>query len=70
MAEVHTAEAKDIESLNKPDDTAHGAYNVSTLKDSDERDEDGHLKRTGGMQLALFECMLSRIQQQVAIRNR
>ena len=57
MAEVHTAEAKDIESLNKPDDTAHGAYNVSTLKDSDERDEDGHLKRTGVMRSYNLNCV-------------
>lgn len=37
----------DPESLNKPDDSAHERFNETTLKDTDERDEDGHLRRKG-----------------------
>lgn len=33
--------------LTMPDDSAHGAYNATTLKDADETDEDGHRKRKG-----------------------
>ena len=44
---VTTDAVRDIESLNKPDDSAHNAYNATTLKDADDRDEDGHIKRTG-----------------------
>ena len=44
---LETSDARDIESLNKPDDSAHGAYNATTLKNADEFDEDGHVKRTG-----------------------
>ncbi|DBA70321.1 TPA: hypothetical protein ACH3X2_011743 [Trebouxia sp. C0005] len=44
---VKTGEARDLESLNKPDDSAHNAYNATTLKDADNLDEDGHIKRTG-----------------------
>lgn len=41
-------DVKDPEkALNMPDDSAHGAYNLTTLKDADEQDEDGHRKRTG-----------------------
>ncbi len=44
---VNTGEVRDVESLNKPDDSAHNAYNATTLKDADNLDEDGHIKRTG-----------------------
>lgn len=44
---VETTTALDIESLNKPDDSAHGLYNATTLKNADELDDDGHVKRTG-----------------------
>lgn len=40
---------KDPESLNMPDDSAHNAYNNTTLKNADEVDEDGHYKRTGAL---------------------
>lgn len=42
-----TATAMDVESLNKPDDSAHGVYNATTLKNADDYDEDGHVKRKG-----------------------
>ena len=38
---------QDPESLNKPDDSAHERFNEVTLKDTDERDEDGHFRRKG-----------------------
>ncbi|KAL3149470.1 hypothetical protein ABBQ32_002254 [Trebouxia sp. C0010 RCD-2024] len=44
---LETGDVRDIESLNKPDDSAHGAYNATTLKNADDLDEDGHVKRTG-----------------------
>lgn len=44
---LETATALDIESLNKPDDSAHGVYNATTLKNADDIDDDGHVKRTG-----------------------
>lgn len=40
-------DVKDPESLNRPDDSAHDAYNNTTLKNADDVDEDGHHKRTG-----------------------
>lgn len=40
-------DVKDPESLNRPDDSAHNAYNNTTLKNADDVDEDGHHKRTG-----------------------
>lgn len=44
---ARTETAHDVESLNKPDDSAHGAYNATTLKNADEHDEDGHIARKG-----------------------
>lgn len=44
---LHTETANDIESLNKPDDSAHGFYDATTLKNPDEYDDDGHIKRKG-----------------------
>ena len=44
---LETDTAKDIESLNKPDDSAHGFYDATTLKNPDEYDDDGHIKRKG-----------------------
>ena len=44
---------KDPESLNMPDDSAHNAYNNTTLKNADEVDEDGHYKRTGALRCSL-----------------
>lgn len=44
---------KDPESLNMPDDSAHNAYNITTLKNADEVDEDGHYKRTGALKCTL-----------------
>lgn len=38
---------EDPESLNRPDDSAHEKFNQLTLKDTDDRDEDGHYRRTG-----------------------
>ena len=46
-----SAEVRDVQdpekALNRPEDSAHGAYNATTLKDADALDEDGHRKRTG-----------------------
>ena len=58
---LETASALDIESLNKPDDSAHGVYNTTTLKNADERDEDGHVKRTGTMILLSLPLLPSRL---------
>ena len=44
---VKTGEVRDVESLNKPDDSAHNAYDATTLKDAGNLDEDGRIKRTG-----------------------
>ena len=49
-----TATAMDVESLNKPDDSAHGVYNATTLKNADDYDEDGHVKRKGTIPLPLL----------------
>ena len=46
---LKTETALDIESLNKPDDSAHGVYDATTLKNADDYDEDGHVKRTGSL---------------------
>ncbi len=54
---VKTGEVRDVESLNKPDDSAHNAYNATTLKDADNLDEDGHIKRTGeGTMASTQQC--------------
>lgn len=53
---LETGDVRDIESLNKPDDSAHGAYNATTLKNADDLDEDGHVKRTGDILLQCYCC--------------
>ena len=56
---VRTDEVHDLESLNKPDDSAHGTYNATTLKDADNLDEDGHIKRTDHRTLASLHGNIS-----------
>ena len=61
-------DVKDPESLNRPDDSAHNAYNATTLKNADDVDEDGHHKRTGAptlhevIQLRMSSCLCETIQ--------
>ena len=57
---LETATALDIESLNKPDDSAHGVYNATTLKNADDYDDDGHVKRTGTISMPLLRpCLIT-----------
>ncbi len=61
-------DVKDPESLNMPDDSAHNAYNATTLKNADDVDEDGHHKRTGAptlyevIQLGMSACWCEAIK--------
>ena len=61
-------DVKDPESLNMPDDSAHNAYNATTLKNADDVDEDGHHKRKGAptlyevIQLGMSACWCEAIK--------